>query len=798
MRLRIFIALGLCLAGMLVPGALWAASLYLSPSTSSRTVGIQFNVTVGVNSGGVAINAAQATVSFPTNILEVTGVSKSGTFSLWPIEPSYSNARGTVSFAGGAPNPGYNGTAGSLITITFRGKATGTASVTLGSASVLANDGHGTNVLTSRGSGTYTITEVVAPPPKNLPRAPTITSSTHLDSSRWYPNAAPSFSWNREDEVTSFSFALDAVSDTTPDTIADTNEISYSYTGIGDGAWYFHVRAMNKDGWGPAGHYRVQIDTVSPLPFVVELLDGPRTTVTSPRIRFATTDATSGVARYNLSVDGGSAVNLDPESPMPYQLTDLNEGRHTVSVVCYDQAGNSSTANTSFTIISSTAPPPVVIEPPKKETTPEKISKQIDKVTKQIEKILPAPIRNVTKKVGETVQQIRQNETVSNTVSKVVQPVASTGVIVAVTGLATTASGTQVFNLFYLLFRFGYFWLVPVSLGKKRKSWGVVFDSITGKPIPRAIVRLFSREFNKLRESQVTDRDGRFGFLIDEGIYYISVTCPGYAFPSRIMRTAAISQYEHIYRGDTLSIDKMTAGALSVNIPVDPNMRMISTGRLNWMRILNTLGYIIEKINVPLLIAGTILSWITVILQPKLSNYLILAFYALLISFRYFVTRRFGRSWGMVRDRDTGLPLEQAIVRIFNATSGSIVWTRITNQRGQFNGLLVPGSYYLVIVRPGYEAFHSMPVAVTRRRGYIHFTAELRPLQARAELKTGIGDLEIKLQDMPIVMARETPPTIPPMPSAPVPPSVPPPTERREVSSTPVTPVRRKRPRKDA
>src|SRR3990167_3960505 len=69
-----------------------AAILYLAPSSNTTAVGSSFGVTVSVNTQGVAINAAEATISFPTNLLEVTSVSKFGTFSLWTVEPTYSNA----------------------------------------------------------------------------------------------------------------------------------------------------------------------------------------------------------------------------------------------------------------------------------------------------------------------------------------------------------------------------------------------------------------------------------------------------------------------------------------------------------------------------------------------------------------------------------------------------------------------------------------------------------------------------------------------------------------------------------
>lgn len=60
------------------------ASFYLSPQTRSYKTGQTFSVTVFIKSEGIAINAAQAKISFPSDILKVTDISKSGSiFTLW-------------------------------------------------------------------------------------------------------------------------------------------------------------------------------------------------------------------------------------------------------------------------------------------------------------------------------------------------------------------------------------------------------------------------------------------------------------------------------------------------------------------------------------------------------------------------------------------------------------------------------------------------------------------------------------------------------------------------------------------
>lgn len=162
-----------------------AASLYISPSSGSYRVGETFQVGVFVSSADQAMNTAQATISFPTDRLEVISVStKNSIFSLLVENPSFTNNAGNVNFSGIVLNPGYTGKNGRLVTINFLAKNVGQATVSITGGQVLANDGEGTSILSSRGSGTFTIMEkkAVEPPvekPKPvMPVQPPITTIT--------------------------------------------------------------------------------------------------------------------------------------------------------------------------------------------------------------------------------------------------------------------------------------------------------------------------------------------------------------------------------------------------------------------------------------------------------------------------------------------------------------------------------------------------------------------------------------------------------------------------------------------
>ncbi|MBI2474124.1 MAG: hypothetical protein HYV68_00310 [Candidatus Taylorbacteria bacterium] len=155
-------------ASPIVAGA--QASLFISPASGDYRVGTNFSVLVNVNSGGMPINASTAQINFDRSKLSVVSVGYSqSVFKLWPAEPEFDNNAGTIIFSGGLPSPGFTGSDGALLRITFRPKAAGSASVVFVNGSVLANDGIGTNIADSLRGAVYRIQEAVKPTPAPTP-----------------------------------------------------------------------------------------------------------------------------------------------------------------------------------------------------------------------------------------------------------------------------------------------------------------------------------------------------------------------------------------------------------------------------------------------------------------------------------------------------------------------------------------------------------------------------------------------------------------------------------------------------
>ena len=343
---KIFLLFGFFVFLLFGARAADAATLYFSPSSGNFTVGNVFTVNVLVNTENADINNAETTVNFPSGLLEIISISKSGSiFSLWVDEPTFSNSVGTLSFNGGLPTPGFKGTVGKIISATFRVKRAGSASLVFSSAAVRANDGYGTNVFSSGAQASFNLIgeEKITPVPApvvGVPAAPRISSSTHPDPEKWYSNNAPEFSWTVPSDVNAARLLYDKFSNSRPTVGYNTAINRKSLSDIADGAWYFHVQLHNNNGWGEISHFKFQIDTGLPENLEVVRADPQDTTNPNPKFNLRAADSLSGVDHYEAKIDHGESTRLSIDDSGYYPLPSQTPGKKQLTVRAYDQAGN--------------------------------------------------------------------------------------------------------------------------------------------------------------------------------------------------------------------------------------------------------------------------------------------------------------------------------------------------------------------------------------------------------------------------------------------------------------------------
>ena len=343
-----------------------AATLSVTPNTGVYNAGSSFTVKVVVNTAGKSINAAEGSLKFNPQELTVVSVDRSNSiFNLWVTEPTFSNSAGTITFSGGMPS-GYTGSSGTVFNVTFRSASASTARVSLTGGSVLANDGQGTNVLSSMNGGTFTIQpisnspipEVVEyVPPANTPGLPQITSVTHSDQQSWYTTKEAVLKWTLPVGITQVRTLLDDKATAIPTKVYEQPISEIRLADLPEGVSYFHLQFKNSDGWGKVAHYRLAIDSVKPISFSINQAEDNDFSNPEQVLKLVTEDKTSTVNRYQIKIDNQEPFEfIDKDKKGEVTLPKLEPGYHAIIIEAFDQSGNSVIATYSFTIVAFTKP----------------------------------------------------------------------------------------------------------------------------------------------------------------------------------------------------------------------------------------------------------------------------------------------------------------------------------------------------------------------------------------------------------------------------------------------------------
>ena len=324
-----------------IPGIGYASVLYLAPSTQTIYQGDSFLVEVRVDTEGEKINTVEASLNFPSNMLEVADISSGNSIlNFWLKNPVENNFLGEISFIGGATN-GFQGD-GLLATIAFKSKKkTGSATISFTErfSRVLLNDGVGSADLLNFKKAAYNITEK----PKGLPL---IVSKTHPNQDVWYQNDVLHLHWSLNDQA-EYSYLLSYDPLQGADEISDQPEGDLiwmgdmEYKGLDDGIYYFTLKEKLPDeDWSPAARLRAMIDTIPPEDFQPQIVEIENKNY----LVFAAVDETSGIDHYEVQKQqsvlfGTMRTGGWEKTSSPYLLTN-QVARGIIAVKAIDKAGN--------------------------------------------------------------------------------------------------------------------------------------------------------------------------------------------------------------------------------------------------------------------------------------------------------------------------------------------------------------------------------------------------------------------------------------------------------------------------
>ncbi|OGI88446.1 hypothetical protein A2914_02355 [Candidatus Nomurabacteria bacterium RIFCSPLOWO2_01_FULL_41_21] len=237
------------------------------------------------------------------------------------------------------------------------------------------------------------------------------------------------------------------------------------------------------------------------------------------------------------------------------------------------------------------------------------------------------------------------------------------------------------------------FFLYGIGLKRRNRPWGVVYDSVTKQPLDPAYVVLKNLEGKEVA-SAITDLDGRFGFLVDPGVYSLVVSKTNYHFPSeKLSGKNSDELYSDIYWGDYFEI-KEKGEVVARNVPLDKinfDWNEFAKRDQSKMKFYHAKDLFVGKLSNLIFALGFLVSALVLFTVIVPYNIIIFSIYVLLFFLR---KARFNKSRkGSVVNANTEVPLSYGILRIYSILSGKEVSYRVLDQIGNYYCLIPNGTY---------------------------------------------------------------------------------------------------------
>lgn len=305
--------------------------------------------------------------------------------------------------------------------------------------------------------------------------------------------------------------------------------------------------------------------------------------------------------------------------------------------------------------------------------------------------ILPQNVRGLTE---NTVVLLRSQNVLSDlvivliSINLVVAALVSAKSIVDTLAAIAGLGRNQSFNarVFFLLKILSYG-------GKKQKQWGIVYDSVSKKPVDPAMVTISTsdKRLPDLKQSRVTDVDGRFSFLVPPGSYVINVEKSNFRFPSKIIEGKTDGRFGNVYHGEVIEV--ANPNIINLSIPMDP----VS---FDWNQSVKPTNHILfdflkENFRFALIMLGVGFSAVTYIILPIALNLSLIFVYLFNLLFWKGYTQK--RLWGVVRSKITGEAMQSVGVRAIRMPYNLSIAYTITDYIGRYFLLLSQGKYTIQV-----------------------------------------------------------------------------------------------------
>jgi hypothetical protein len=227
--------------------------------------------------------------------------------------------------------------------------------------------------------------------------------------------------------------------------------------------------------------------------------------------------------------------------------------------------------------------------------------------------------------------------------------------------------------------------LLALFVGRRRRSWGVVTDVDTGKPLPLATCRLFASGSIELIANTVSGLDGTYGFALQSGGDYRLEVSTGFYKPFIKDISIPIDTSGFVFDINLAKIDSEYISTISFGERLGLYARSIFT-------ILRNVFFVI----------GSLFSVLAVYISPNAFNIVVLILYVIALFLWVYSVLYNRRRLSTVVDAESGEPIPYAVIKLYDLLMKKNIDTIVAGPDGTFDFFGEPGEYGLLALSKKY------------------------------------------------------------------------------------------------
>jgi hypothetical protein len=250
---------------------------------------------------------------------------------------------------------------------------------------------------------------------------------------------------------------------------------------------------------------------------------------------------------------------------------------------------------------------------------------------------------------------------------------------------------------------------------KKKKGWGVIFDLKKNRAIPFAIVRLYS-ENGSIKAQTVSDLNGRYHFIVEDGNYTIGVSHSDYILPKA--DSNLIKEYELTgkYLGGLISVK--SGFSIAYDIPMI-SKAVAEEGKNKYWNLKDKFKVLMNKIGLGLNIIGGVFLILALVLSPNAINISLAVLDVLIIICIFIINSVNVKNWGYVYDLQNMSKVSGVFIRLFETEGNKLINTQISDGKGRYGFIADEGSYAVIIESPYYVQEKETPILIKKSGKFV-------------------------------------------------------------------------------